>query len=160
QTYTETRQVVLPRGIDGRYYFHVVTDAAPYPVPVNGLVYEGANEQNNTGSTSIQVTYREPDLRVTDLIVPSTPPRSGETIPVTWTVTNIGSRDTRERGWTDTVYLSRDSSLDTQDVELGKFTRNGALAANAAYTATMPVTLPTGLAGAFYVLVFADAPTS
>ena len=40
------------------------------------------------------VYYREPDLAVSNLVVPTAAPHAGDTIPVTWTVTNQGTRDT------------------------------------------------------------------
>ena len=51
--------------------------------------------------------------------MPTTPPHSGDMIPVTWTVTNLGNRDTREGFWLDRVYLSRSPSLDDQSYMLG-----------------------------------------
>src|SRR5262249_51978127 len=104
--------------------------------------YPGANEGDNTGSAPLPVTYREPDLRVSDLVVPSVAPHSGDTIPVTWTVTNSGTRATRESDWSDRVSLSRDPSLSQDDVQLGSYERTSALVQGAAYTVTLNVTLP------------------
>src|SRR5207253_4183351 len=120
-------------------------------------VYEGLYGQNNRGSGIIPVTYREPDLRVTDLVVPSTPPHSGQTFPVTWTVTNIGTRDTRESFWIDRLYLSRDPTLDAGDIQLAEDRHVGALAIDKSYTRTLDVTLPEAIQGNFYLLVFVDS---
>ena len=71
------------------------------------------------------MVYREPDLQVTSLVVPTTPPHSGDMFSVSFTVTNIGNRDTREDYWIDRVYLSRDQSLDSSDTELGENAHHG-----------------------------------
>ena len=41
---------------------------------------EGASEQNNMGSAPIPVTYREPDLQITNLVVPSGSVTSGDVL--------------------------------------------------------------------------------
>ena len=57
---------------------------------------------NNLGQHPISITYREPDLEITDLVIPPNAD-SGDTIPVTFTVTNTGNRETRESAWKDQV---------------------------------------------------------
>ena len=47
-------------------------------------------------ATPFDITYREPDLKVTNITVPPNV-TSGETIPITYTVTNQGTRATRTR---------------------------------------------------------------
>jgi hypothetical protein len=123
------------------------------------IVFEGINDDNNTGSAPIPVTYREPDLRVTNLTVPEAA-SSGQTIPVTWTVTNVGTRETREFFWMDRVYLSLDPSLDESDQQLGAFERIGTLRVGQSYATTLNVALPDGVEGGFYLLGFADSNIS
>ncbi|HEY7119523.1 MAG TPA: CARDB domain-containing protein, partial [Tepidisphaeraceae bacterium] len=167
-TYTQTQDVTLPRGIGGQFYIYVIADvtqlepdqgdnAAARDTLFPTSVYEGANGFNNMGSAPIPVTYREPDLKVTNLVVPATPPSSGATIPLSFTVSNIGTRDTREAHWFDRVYLSKDPSLDGGDQLLGAFERFGVLAKNANYTANLNVDLPDGVVGNFFILVFTDS---
>ncbi len=177
QSYTNTQTVTLPPGIGGKvdpvtYYIYVQTDPLP-PNPVDPFdvtypesvqfyqsdVYEGegANELNNTSSAPLPVYYREPDLFVNDLTLPSSAPYAGDTIPVTWTVINQGTRDTRVGNWEDGVYLSPFPSLDlNQSILLGDFQHSGILAMGASYTETQDVTLPYGISGTYYVLVFTD----
>ncbi|BAY26513.1 peptidase S8/S53 [Calothrix sp. NIES-2100] len=107
--------------------------------------------------TSIPVTYREPDLKITELTVPTPTPFSGQTIPISWTVTNQGSRDTREKNWVDQIYLSRDPSLDKNDQALGFSIHTGSLTQGGNYSATLNVDLPIGVAGDFYILAVTDA---
>jgi len=177
QSYTNTQSVTLPPGIGGKvnpitYYIYVQTDPLP-PNPVNPIppffpesahfyqsdVYEGegANETNNTGSAPLPVYYREADLVVSNLVVPTAPPHAGDTIPVTWTVTNQGTRNTRVSTWYDGVYLSSDPSLDpNQAFFLGEFPHSGILDIGSSYTETQSVTLPYGISGNYYILVFVD----
>ncbi len=173
QTYTVTAEGVLPPGIDGPYYLYVVLDSdeygrAPKSEAASGnaasqreffaaSVFEGDNgTTNNYGSGIINVTYREPNLKVTNLLVEDNPAQSGGIITVDWTVSNIGTRATREDLWTDRVFLSRDSSLDTGDISLGDFIRHGKLEAGSSYQASVDVRLPDGISGNFYLLVQTD----
>ena len=175
-------QVTLPKGIDGDYYIHVHhnahNDLSPDFVPLlaRSLMTDwwpaetGSNSgwlgefqrwayedpTNNLASEPISVTYREPDLKVTNLDLPAGA-ESGETIPVQWTVTNQGTRDTRETAWTDRLFLSRDSTLDRHDLYLGEKGHHGALPVGQSYTSTTDVRLPDGIEGTFHVLAATDA---
>src|SRR5262249_44178418 len=97
----------------------------------------------------------EPDLLVTQVQVPSGV-MSGQTIPVTFAVKNQGTRDTREDGWTDRLFLSGDPSLDNKDLVLGSAPHSGGLKVGESYTTTVNVRLPDGIGGDFYLLVYAD----
>ncbi len=174
QSYTESLEVELPRGIGGTYYIHISTDldldsyidGGPFPPNYNEgsrtfystSVYEGegANERNNIGSAPIPITYREPDLQVTNITVPAIRPKSGELIDVSWTVTNTGTRDTRNLGWSDRVYLSSDPSLDSEDKLLDLVFHGTPLLVNQSYTTNRTLRLPDGISGDFYLLVFTD----
>ena len=90
-------------------------------------------------------------------------PTSGAQIDVTYAVTNISSdrgRDTRETSWTDRIFLSRDESLDSKDLLLGKATRQGMLDQGDSYQKTVTVRLPDSIEGTFHLLVFADSAAS
>ena len=81
---------------------------------------------------------------------------SGRSVDVSWTVTNTGNAATAGSVWYDHVYLSLDTQLDVLDAPLGQFQHTGALAATSSYTRTLPITLPDGISGTFYLLVQAD----
>ena len=81
-------------------------------------VFEGKNNRNNIGQSTIQITYKEPDLKIENIIVSNPKPESGETITVTWTVVNHGTRETRTGWWFDGLYLSKDDALDASDYPL------------------------------------------
>ena len=172
QSYTSSLTFALPAGIGGTaadpqtFYIYVI--ANPLGSTNTGLrdndssrdyyatsAYE--DPTNNQGSQTIPVIYKEPDLQVTNLIVPITPPHSGDTIPVSWTVTNIGNRDTRTGFWYDRVYLSQSPSLDNQSYMLGQVAHNSILGTGASYNTTLNVQLPDGIQGNFYILVFTDS---
>src|SRR5262249_37751679 len=111
---------------------------------------------NNLEQKLISITYREPDLQVTDMIAPPQA-SSGETIPVKFSVTNLGTRDTRSGGWADSVFLSRDPSLNSSDLFLGSFTRSGVLAKGDSYSGELNVRLPDSITGDFHLLVYTDS---
>jgi hypothetical protein len=122
QSYTESHEVTLPRGIGGTYYIYILTGYGDTLGRATGDNSQNRNyfagrafedTSNNLASTPIPVTYREPNLIVSDVHGPVAAPSSGSTIGVTWVVTNAGTRDTREGFWIDRVYLSRDASLDS-----------------------------------------------
>ncbi|MCB2040903.1 MAG: hypothetical protein KDH48_09000, partial [Rhodoferax sp.] len=93
---------------------------------------------------------------------------AGSTIAVTFTVTNVGNRETRESSWTDRIYLSHDASLDSLDAQvaskaaydaiLAKYGReDGKLRPGESYTATVDVNLPYDLSGEYQLLAFTDS---
>ena len=102
---------------------------------------------------------------------------SGEYIPVSWTVENVGTepsvthllymrQDTTYQQsfgtqlpvpWFDKVYLSQDSLFDNTDVEIGSYTRNQTLLAGNSYTVNLNCQVPVAADGNYYVLVVSDA---
>ncbi|MFH1842063.1 MAG: CARDB domain-containing protein [bacterium] len=187
-SYTREVEVILPPGIGGDFYVYVFCNVLgasfpgtlPWPVltgpgtadlddpagyPYDSYAYEFS--LNNMGQEVLPVVYREPDLRVTDLVVPDSI-AAGETVSIDFTVTNVGTRDTREEQWLDRIYLSRDPSLDKRDILMSderipnfpvpaEFERQGVLKAGESYNATVPVTMPFDISGPFYVLAYTDS---
>ena len=171
-SYTQSATFNLPPGIGGTvanpgtFYVYVITgyfDALTSHSLNNDdsrgyFTTRGYEDPtNNQSSATLPVIYREADLVVSNLVVPTTAPQSGDTIPVTFTVTNIGNRDTRTASWVDRIYLSNDSSLHNDDTELGEVGHNGILKIGASYTVTLNVRLPDGIGGNFDLLAFVDA---
>ncbi|WP_372897880.1 CARDB domain-containing protein, partial [Stieleria sp.] len=143
-----------------------------------GAVYEGGRmesggfapaEFNNRDSRPIQISYSEPDLKVTSLTVPSGVVQSGQTVTVNWTVQNIGDAatyprpdtDQAEQAWPDRVFLSRDESLDPSDWLLRQSNGSGAngkvLGIDESYSRSLDVRLPQGIDGDFYLIVDVDS---
>ncbi len=168
-SYNGTASIQLPAGIGAKvtpitYYIYIFTDPYPMLNAFAGVNYyqshvyegEGANEQNNQGSAPLPVYYREPDLVVSHLTPPTMTPHAGDIIPVTWTVTNQGTRDTRTNLWYDGIYLAPDPSLGPQSIYLGSVASNQGLALGQSYTKTANVQIPYGISGNYYLLVFVD----
>ena len=102
---------------------------------------------------------------------------SGEYIPVSWRVENVGAepsvahplymrQDTTYQPsfgtqlpvpWFDKVYLSQDSLFDNTDVEIGSYTRNQTLLVGNSYTVNLNCMVPVAADGNYYVLVVSDA---
>ncbi|WP_334399784.1 CARDB domain-containing protein [Bradyrhizobium sp. AZCC 2289] len=177
-SYTESVSVTLPRGINGDYFIYVVTDsivtdsfkggpkgenntgdenAASYRFYTTSAYEQFANT-NNVSRADIPVTYREPDLQVSALTLPPDIPSSGDAISISWTVANLGTRQTRENFWTDRVFLSRDASLDQADLQLGAFNHQGQLSIGQSYQVTKQLNLPESIQGNFYIIVESDSP--
>ena len=182
-SYTRSLDLTLPPGIGGTYYVYVFTDvwnptnplAVSFPPPggdnsgavrvFTSQAYE--DPRNNMGRATLPVIYREPDLKVTDIVVADTL-IAGSTLDISFTVTNVGNRDTREDRWIDRLYLSLDPSLDDGDYQLGLETKPGVLtaaesqhlgvlAAGASYVATIRVTVPFEIKGKFNLLGMTDS---
>ncbi|MCU0915393.1 MAG: tandem-95 repeat protein [Planctomycetes bacterium] len=180
--YTASFEAVLPKGIEGQYYVYVFANAHN---PENPLDYawpydRGSNRgaidfftrhayedpTNNLGRGTLPVIYHEPDLQVTTIQLPATIV-SGQTIAVTYTVTNVGTRETREQSWWDRLYLSRDPSLDNSDYLLrderdplkmldAEVRHSGRLKLGEAYNVTFTVTIPYGIEGPFHFIGATD----
>ncbi|MAE65735.1 MAG: hypothetical protein CMJ18_15810, partial [Phycisphaeraceae bacterium] len=165
-SYTESQEFRLPKGIGGEFYIYVFTNTSGVDTDATGDNTRSlANfrsrafeiQGNNEGSAPIAVTFREPDLVVSDLSGPAEAPTAGEDIQVGWTVTNVGTRATREGSWIDRVYLSTDASLDDGDQFLGAANRFGVLDIDGSYDRSLTVALPDGIEGDFHLLAFADS---
>src|SRR5262249_51816623 len=109
-SYTSTEEVTLPPGVEGNWYVYVFTDyyetpegpltppgrqGRPYDDGLPSFFYHlhawegGADlENNNLGRGTLPVIYREPDLVVSDLLVPTGTVYSGQAIHIEWTVKN------------------------------------------------------------------------
>jgi len=195
-SYTASARVRLPAGIEGPYYLHVITDTEHDYGKLTAIPGEAAKELsgarardytpelaaefyrasvhessylNNVGTGAVLVTYREPDLQVDQVILSNPSPMSGETVAVTWTVTNRGERETRVADWFDGVYLSLDDTLDAGDypmyagndqrvvpVHLSALTGGPSLKPGESYTRTVNVKIPDSISGEFRILVKAD----
>ena len=90
--------------------FPVLSGDRNFDATAREFFYSHAYEDstNNLTRATLPVVYREPDLRVTDLVLPDTA-SAGSVIDVTFTVSNVGNRETREAGWVDRIFLSFDN---------------------------------------------------
>jgi RHS repeat-associated protein len=150
-SYTNHLDVTLPLGISGNYYFLVQTD-------IHNNVFENDKENDNLtvgGPTNVSLTP-PPDFQVTTVTTPSQV-FSGQSLTLSWTVTNKGLGKNLETVWYDQVFLSTDEVLDAGDRNLGTFSQNGILNSNDSYTSSQTVSLPIGISGNYYFFVRTDA---
>jgi hypothetical protein len=177
ESYTASAEVTLPAGVEGPFYVYVFTDVEPYRgLPDTedergdnersrsehyaGNVWEPPGLANNAGQTDTTIVYREADLVISDLVLTPATADSGSSVTASFTVTNQGTRQTREWSWNDRVYLSRDAALDSGDLLLGEFGRYGYLDPDASYDRSLDFMLPEGVDGDYFVLVYTDSDVS
>ena len=154
--YNVSQTVTLPIGVSGDFFFFVRTDAG-------NQVYENVFESNNTGydttATRINLTP-PPDLEVEFVDAPATALAS-RSLTINYRVTNFGATATPNSSWTDTIYLSADSQLDTStDLRLGSQTHYGVLDIGFSYDNSFTFTLPNTISGSYYAFVVTDSDNS
>jgi subtilase family serine protease len=152
-TYTASLNLRVPDGASGTFHVIVVADN-------RNQVGEG-NETNNALSRAIAIALTPPpDLQVTSVTAPASA-LSGQAMPVSWTVQNLGTGavPADQATWSDAVYLSASATLDLGTAQpLGTFSRTGALAVDASYSRqNVSVTLPAALSGPRYLFVVSDS---
>ncbi|MFP4283565.1 MAG: CARDB domain-containing protein, partial [Opitutales bacterium] len=153
ESYTESLDLVLPRGITGDYYVFVVTD---YSVQPRGAVVE-VNELNNAVASDIPMLIELPppaDLVVTAVTAPGNV-RPGETATFTLTITNQGT-ERAEGTWTDGFYLSTDAVWDVGDRLLGTVSSGRTVAPGQSYTVEFTAPVPAALPGTYRIVARTD----
>ena len=101
--------------------------------------------------TVVADTGNHPDLRVTDLRVP-TAPAVGQPIEVSYTVRNVG-QGPAEPSWIDAIYLSEDSYLNTTDIRFGEVAVDNTLAPGESYQDTITGFLPAVDEGMYHLIL-------
>ena len=143
----------LPKGFVGQYYVIFVTDVLDDVVEFNS---EQDSEANNVLCHPIPVTLELP--HTTDLILESVTVATsiglGETLNVSYTIKNSSTEDI-DYYWTDAVYLSADSTLDSTDRLLTKVPQSG-LAAVSRRPMSVPAVVSGVPEGDYYIIVVAD----
>lgn len=101
-------------------------------------------------------TRHLPDLIVNEINTPSQV-YSGQTINVEFMVKNIGQGGTLSTQWYDMVYLSTDTTIDFDvDHYVGAYPNLTYLNPQQAYNQLISFTLPQGISGYYYILVWTD----
>ncbi|MCW5625863.1 MAG: hypothetical protein KIT73_14215, partial [Burkholderiales bacterium] len=143
-------RVNLPIDVAGQRRFIVNTDDT-------NQHFEFGGEANNRTVDDVPTTLVVPPLA--DLVVSSiTAPLdalSGQSVPITWTLTNQGTADI-EGSWVDQIYLSGDAQIGA-DTFFGSFTFEGRLAAGESVTRTQAIDLPLAMSGNRWVVIRTDA---
>ncbi|MCK5802941.1 MAG: hypothetical protein KAI66_08925, partial [Lentisphaeria bacterium] len=156
-----TKQGKVPEGIAADTYY------ALGKIPVIRTIPD-SDAADNTAAVAIDnrltVTAKSyPDLAVSNVVVTPHPTGAnlapGDTVDISWTVTNLGTvgTGTNGQGWDELVYLS-----DDPQGELGRGwpdqVGGSDLAAGASEQHQKTLVLPEGIAGTWYVVIEADVP--
>ncbi|NCR78336.1 MAG: Na-Ca exchanger/integrin-beta4, partial [Microcystis aeruginosa K13-06] len=149
-TYSRTLNVTLPSTATGDRYLLFKAD---------NFNYQGETDENNN-VYSLPINISASDLRVTSTNAP-TSAILGETVELTWTVTNNGT-GTASQDWYDRVYLSSNQTLDSNDVQVTSewIATQTPLATGANYTISKNITLPSFTPGNQYLLFVTDQSNS
>lgn len=152
ESYANSLNVDLPRGLEGTFYFLVRADD-------NNNVFQ-TNRNTLAASAPVHIALTQPpDLRVVSVLPPMNG-FSGQRVPLLqFAVTNLGLGGTMlgETSWYDAVFLSTNNFLDSSARLLATIPHGGGLAPGAGYTvAATNITLPIGIQGNYYFLVSAD----
>jgi large repetitive protein len=144
-SYTMTDTLKLPSSSTGGYrYLLIVADSSDYVVEVN----------NANNVYAIQTSIPGADLLVGNVSAPLEG-KLGETISVSWTVTNQGNVNSIS-SWADEIYLSNDTVFDSSDLFLGSKAASS-LNAGMSYSSSLNTKLPTSnLGGSKYILVVSN----
>lgn len=145
ESYTDSIHLTIPNWIQGEYYFLGITD-------FTNLVFEDANENNNTLSSSVTVIAQLPcDLIVSDLNFPAEA-QSGEEIEISWLLSNIGANPAK--GYIkEAVYLSTDDVWSGDDIMLGATEPYINISSNGTLTRQVTVPILGVTEGDYYVIV-------
>jgi hypothetical protein len=148
----------------GPGYFSRIAKALAAGTYYARVTMDGQNQWLDYYSLALSV-FPPADLAIAaGTVTPAGQVDIGVTVSINWTVANQGSGaadpgHNNNASWTDSVYLSTDSTLSSDDVYLGSAYHYGALASNASYSASRQVTLPRDVAWAgrsAHLLVKAD----
>ncbi len=156
ESYRAEGDFVIRQDLEGPYYVYVVTD-------LRRQVFEHEGEENNTTAAASQVTVTgiRTDLMVSDLTGPTEQVTAGESLALTWEVTNNGPDATAGSHWSDSVYISTNGQLDEEDLLLETFVHNGALAHGETYTSSENLLLPEDLQeGTYHLILKTDAASN
>ncbi|MHC1770058.1 MAG: CARDB domain-containing protein [Verrucomicrobiia bacterium] len=151
ESYTETRSLTLPVGLEGgQYYVLVQTDA------LNAVQEPGA-EDNNYGASTTTLSVAlspTPDLVVTAMTAPSES-LTGGLVTIGWTARNAGSV-IAVAPWSDRVYVSKTGTLADATL-IGTLEYQGNLVSGQEYTRSEVVKLPVLTDGDYRIVIFTDA---
>ncbi|MBZ0108078.1 MAG: FG-GAP-like repeat-containing protein [Candidatus Scalindua rubra] len=120
-------------------------------------VSDGTDTHDHVKKNYIQALRPLPDLQVTH--IEHSQAAVGQTIEVSWTVTNTGVGSTNVPGWYDRVWISPDPEVRSgqpEDVLLGKFENLTYLEPGGSYIQTKQLLLPANLTGTYYLFVVTD----
>ena len=142
----------MPAFMQGEYYLSVTTDDGDYAAEC------GTSESNNsTNSGNFTVANNLPDLVIDSVTAPPTA-AVGDSFNVEWTARNANqAMPANNPSWSDTVYLSTNTTLSNSDYNLGSVISSTPLAGGETYSRQRTVQTGNVPAGTYYILVYADS---
>ncbi len=150
-SYSQQQNVALPLQFNGTGYIAVLTD------PTGAVAEPARGQEYITGPLPIAITAPYADLTTEAVSAPGTA-NAGSTISVSWRVRNLGTAATSPTGgWTDQVYLATTDTVTPGSILLGTVPHSTGLAVGASYTGSASLVVPSGLTGAYHVLVVTNA---
>ncbi|HEY5909679.1 MAG TPA: CARDB domain-containing protein [Verrucomicrobiae bacterium] len=149
--YWRTNQVRLPATQSGAYYLIFKTDSA-------NTLHEAVTA-NNVAVAPIQLYIQQPDLAPLALVVPAAITSApNPTVTLRYAVTNLGpGAAVGDPPWNDTLSLSTDAVLDTNDKNLTWQQEWLTVPAGGRYWRTNTVTVPVVSSGTYYLILKTDA---
>jgi hypothetical protein len=148
--YYNSAVVTMPVALAGNYYLYVATDWDHEALE--------ANEENNSTIcvNSVHVSHPPaPDLTVTGITVPYTA-FSDTTIPVSWTVANLGQANIVGGTWYDAIYFSQDANLDQSDELLTRQLVSRSLPVGQSYSYSLNPHIPPAVWGYYHIIIKTD----
>lgn len=147
--YDTNLDVRIPPGLTGPFYVFVQTDRNRQVADkdlINNVAYD---------ATPMVAQFAPPaDLIVSTINVPPTG-APGEKATIQWSVKNQGINPAVGQ-WTDAVYLSKDTTWDSNDAVIGRVDHIGDIAREGTYNGKLEAELPAVLPGEYYVIVRTD----
>ncbi len=125
------------------------------------FVIDSTNNQGETNESdnvlAVPIELASADLVLTDVSGPSEV-AAGETFSISRTVVNQGVGPA-PANWSDAVYLSIDTTIDSSDPRVGVASANAfrPLGVGSSYTAPIDVTIPNVPPGDYFLIIKADA---
>ncbi|HQU43698.1 MAG TPA: CARDB domain-containing protein, partial [Pirellulales bacterium] len=148
-SYTVTQSVTLPPVAAGPEYLLFVPDADGGQ-PQSDITGTGP-DVNDVKAVAITTSSPNVDLAASSPSAATTALNSGQQVEVKFTVSNNGG-ETAAAAWTDAVYLSTKSTLDSSAIQLTSIAAPSSLAAGGSYQFDQAVTIPTTFLGSGFLL--------
>jgi len=149
-SYYSQKVVSLNHNISGPYYLYIETD-------LNNDVFEYLNEDNNILRSDTLIEVINPDLVVTNIVMPSAD-STGQPFNLQWSVRNDGPGTINDQYWTDKIAISRhpvyhpDSIISVNTLS---YTANLLLPGETMNKQKF-IALPDNLYGHYYLYIFTD----
>ncbi len=153
-SYSRTETFTLPTDYQGVFRAELTTNYG------NTLFENGAYATNSVvGAKTLVITQSpRPDLQISVATGPTNSVSAGSTAAIDFTVINQGTVATATPRWTDSVYISLDNKLSSDDRFLASFENGSALAPAASYrTQSTPFVIPKDYRGDLFLVIVADA---